>query len=247
MTALLPGKRVLVTGASRGLGRAICERFVLEGARVAFTWTRDEAGAVATLDALRADGGEARAFRCSVLDVTGTTAMVAELEREWGGLDILVNNAGITQAVPFALLEEEDWDRVMDVNVKGTYLTSRVVVRGMIRRRSGVILNVSSLAGVRMLEAPVHYYTSKAAIKGFTEALAKEVAPRGVRVLCLAPGLLEGGLSGGLPEHRLAAYVKHCALRRVGSFEEVAGVAAFLVSDLNGYMVGETVVADGGL
>src|SRR5215831_13606290 len=144
-------------------------------------------------------------------------------------------------------MEEEDWDFVMDTNVKGAFLMSRAVLRGMFRRKSGVILNLGSLAGVRMIEAPVHYYTSKAAIKGFTEALAKEVARHKIRVLCLAPGLLEDGVGRNLPEHKLADYLKHCSLGRVGRFEEVARLAAFLVSDANSYMSGETIVVDGGV
>jgi 3-oxoacyl-[acyl-carrier protein] reductase len=135
----------------------------------------------------------------------------------------------------------------MDVNVKGAFLTARAVLKGMIRRRGGVILNIGSLAGVRMIDAPVHYCASKAALKGLTQALAKEVARYQIRVLCLAPGLLEDGVGRNLPEHRLADYVKHCALSRVGTFAEVARFAAFLVSDANSYMSGETVVMDGGL
>ena len=127
-----------------------------------------------------------------MLDVPGTEAMIAELERAWGALDMLVNNAGVSQNLPLALMEEEDWDRVMDVNVKGTFLTSRAALRGMIRRRRGVVLNIGSLVAVRMMEAPVHYCASKAAIKGLSEALAKEVARYGIRVLCLAPGPARG-------------------------------------------------------
>jgi NAD(P)-dependent dehydrogenase (short-subunit alcohol dehydrogenase family) len=160
---------------------------------------------------------------------------------------VLVNNAGVSQNMPLALMEEEDWDRVMDVNVKGTFLTSRTVLRGMIRRKRGVVLNIGSLAGMRMIDAPVHYCASKAAIKGLTEALAKEVARYGIRVICLAPGLLEEGVGRNLPEHRLADYLKHCALGRVGTFDEIARLAAFLVSGVNGYMSGETVIADGGV
>src|SRR5262249_28405830 len=128
MTAkLLPGKRVLVTGASRGLGRAVCQAVAEEGASVAFTYTRDEEGPRTRREACR----DSRSFKVSVLDTAGTEAMVRELEKEWGGLDILVNNAGVTQVLPFALIEEEDWDHVMDVNVKGAFLTSRAVVPGM--------------------------------------------------------------------------------------------------------------------
>jgi NAD(P)-dependent dehydrogenase (short-subunit alcohol dehydrogenase family) len=248
MPALLDAKRVLITGGARGLGRALACVFAGEGARVAFSYTRDEDGARTTLDAIRSSGADGKSYKASVLDVAATEAMVRDLEESWGGIDVLVNNAGVSQNLPIALMGEEDWDRVMDINVKGTFLTSRAVLRVMIRDgRGGVILNVGSLAGTRMIEAPVHYCASKAAINGLTQAMAKEVARHGVRVICLAPGLLEDGVGRNLPEHRLAAYLKHCALGRVGSFDEVARFAAFLASDANGYMSGETVLMDGGL
>ncbi len=240
----LEGKRALVTGASRGLGRAIGRALAEEGARVAFTWTKDEAGAKEALAALGAQG---LSFRVSVLDRAGTEAMLQDVEKAWGGLDVLVNNAGITQNLPLSLMEEEDFDRVMHVNVKGTFLTSKAVLRAMIRRKAGAILNLGSLAGARMIEAPVHYCASKAAIIGLTQAMAKEVARYGIRVNCLAPGLLEDGLGKNLPDYRLADYLKHCSLKRVGTLDEVARFAAFLVSDANSYMTGETVLMDGGL
>jgi NAD(P)-dependent dehydrogenase (short-subunit alcohol dehydrogenase family) len=240
---LLAGKRALVTGGSRGLGQALCRGLTAAGARVAFTWTRDEEGAQATREGCPG----ARDFRVSVLDTAGTAAMAAALEKEWGGLDVLVNNTGVSQAFPIALLDEEDWDHVMDVNVKGAFLTCKAVLPGMIRRKAGVVLNIGSLAGARMLAAPVHYCASKAALKGMTQAMAKELARYGIRVLCLAPGLLEDGVSRNIPDYSLADYLKHCALGRVGTFAEVADFAAFLVSDLNTYMNGETIVMDGGL
>jgi len=243
----LDGRRVLVTGASRGLGSTIAQTFAACGASVAFSYTRDEEGYRRTLAGIEQAGARGRGYKVSVLDAAGTEAMVKDLEQEWGGVDILVNNAGITQNLPLALMEEEDWDRVMDVNVKGTFLTSRAVIKGMIRRKDGVILNIGSLAGTRMIEAPIHYCASKAAIKGLTSALAKEVARYRIRVLCLAPGLLEDGVGRNLPDHRLKSYLEHCALGRVGTFDEVARFAAFLVSDANGYMTGETVLMDGGL
>jgi len=243
----LRDKRILVTGGSRGLGRAFCVAFAENGARVAFTHTRADDDAQATIEATRTAGSEAVAFRTSVLDIPATTAMVKDLEDRWGGIDILVNNAGVTQNLPLALMEESDWDLVMDVNVKGTFLTSRAVLRGMIRRKGGVILNIGSLAGARMIEAPVHYCASKSALIGLTEALAKEVARYQIRVNCLAPGLLEDGLGRNLPDYRLADYLKHCSLHRVGTFAEVAEFAAFLVSDGNSYMSGETIVMDGGV
>jgi len=240
-------KPALVTGGSRGLGRALCRHLAAAGSPVAFTYTRDEAGAAETLQSIQSAGAEGRAFKVSVLDAAATAAMVQEIESAWGEIHVLVNNASVSQNLPLALMDEEDWDRVVDTNLKGTFVTSKAVLRGMIRRRGGVILNIGSLVSVRMLEAPLHYCASKAGLKGLTESMAKEVARYQIRVNCLAPGLLEGGLGRNLPEHRLAEYLKHCALGRVGTFDEVARLATFLVSDGNTYMSGATIVMDGGV
>ena len=245
----LSKKVALVTGASRGLGRHIVREFVAQGARaVAFTYAKDQKSADATVRAAQSAGDAiVTAHQCNVTDARATELLVRELEKTYGGIDILVNNAGVTQNLPLALIEEEDWDLVIDTNVKGTFLTSRSVLRGMIRRKNGVVVNIGSLAGERMIDAPVHYCTSKAALRGMTEALAKEVGRYGIRVLLLAPGLLEDGLGRNLPEHRLADYLKHCALGRVGTFDEVAELCAFLASDRAGYLTGASVVADGGV
>jgi 3-oxoacyl-[acyl-carrier protein] reductase len=247
MEPRLAKKRVLITGASRGLGRALCQRFAAHGAKVAFTYTRDEAGATATRAAIEAQGQEASAHQVSVLDSEKTASMVRELDARWGGLDVLVNNAGITQNLPLALLEEDDWDKVMDVNVKGTFLTSKAVLRSMIRKKQGVILNIGSLAGVRMIDAPIHYCASKAALVGLTNAMAKDVARHGIRVVCLAPGLLEDGVGRNLPDHRLADYLHHNSLGRVGTFDEVAEMAVFLASEQSSYVTGATLLMDGGV
>jgi NAD(P)-dependent dehydrogenase (short-subunit alcohol dehydrogenase family) len=244
---LLAGKRVLVTGASRGLGRAFCATFAVHGADVAFNYSSDEAGAAQTKASIEASGQRALAFRVSVLEETGLSRMVKEIESAWQGIDALVNNAGVSQPLPLPLMEEADWDHVMDINAKGPFLASRAVLRGMIRRRSGTILNIGSLAGLRLIESPVHYAASKAAIKGFTQSLAKEVARYNVRVNCLAPGLLEEGVGQSLPEHRMQEYLRHVALGRIGTLDEVAQFAAFLISDRNSYMNGETILMDGGL
>ena len=244
---LLNGKNVLITGGSRGLGRSLCKAFAREGANIAFNYMTDEAGAAQTQKEAGAFGTDVQAVRASVADKTAIMEMVNQIEKQWGRIDILVNNAGITQMLPMALLEEEDWDTVMKINAKGTYLVSRTVLRGMIRRRSGKILNISSLAGMKVVEAPVHYAASKAAIKGFTEALAKEVARYNITVNAIAPGLLEGGVGEYLPPYRLKEYLKHCSLGRVGKFDEVSEVAAFMVSDANSYMNGFVLIMDGGL
>ena len=243
----LDDKNILVTGGSRGLGRALCVGFAASGARVAFSYGRDDHGAEQTLAAIRDAGGEGRAYKVSVLDGKGTRGMLVELGKEWGALDVLVNNAGINENLPLALLDEHDWDKVMDVNLKGAFMMARAALRLMIRNKKGVLLNIGSLAGARMLEAPVHYCASKAGLKGMTEALAKEVGRHGIRVICLAPGLLEDGMGRNLPPHRLEAYLHHCSLGRVGRYDEVAKLATFLVSDANGFMHGETLIIDGGV
>ena len=225
----------------------MCVAFATHGARVAFTFNRDDAGAAATLAQVEAAGSDGRSFKASVTDSKATAAVVSEVLTSWNGIDILVNNAAISQNLPVALIDEDDWDRVMDINVKGTFLTTHAVLRPMIRQRAGVILNIGSLAGERMLDAPVHYCASKAAIAGFTRALAKQMSRYAIRVNCLAPGLLEAGLGDAVPEHRLADYLKHCAMGRRGTLAEAAELAAFLISDKNAYMNGEVIVMDGGL
>ena len=241
---LLEGRTALVTGGSRGLGRAICEVFAREGADVAFNYARDDEAAARTVSAIEAHGRRAWSRKVSVLDKPGLKAMIADVEAE-SPIDILVNNAGVGQVVPVALMEEEDWDRMMSINVKGAFLTSQAIMRPMIRRKRGRILNISSLAGIKMMQAPVHYCAAKAALRGFTEGLAKEIGKYGINVNCLAPGILEAGVSVNLPEAKLREYLSNCALGRVGTFEECAEVAAMLVSDRNTYMNGATIVLDG--
>jgi NAD(P)-dependent dehydrogenase (short-subunit alcohol dehydrogenase family) len=242
---LLDGRVALVTGGSRGLGRAVCRTLAREGAAVAFNYSRSRVEAEALVAELRGAGHRAFGYQVSVLDKEGLRQMVRQIEQDLGVIDVLVNNAGVGQVVPLALMEEADWDRLMDVNVKGAFLTSQAVLRGMVRVKRGRILNVSSLAGVKMMQAPVHYCAAKAALKGFTEGLAKEIARYGITVNCLAPGVLEGGVSANLPPTRLEEFLRHCALGRPGTFEEAAEVAAFLVSDRNSYMNGATIVLDG--
>jgi 3-oxoacyl-[acyl-carrier protein] reductase len=247
MSGLLQGKTALVTGGSKGVGRAICLALAREGANVAFNFTRSKKEANELLEKLRELGCKAWAYQVSVTDRVATQNMVRELEAEIGQVDILVNNAGFGQVVPVALMEESDWDQMMDTHVKGAFLTSQAVLRGMIRVGRGRILNMSSLAGVKMMLAPVHYCAAKAAIKGFTEGLAKEVGRYGILVNCIAPGILDEGVSVHLPDNKLKEYLAHCSLGRVGKVEEIAEYVAFLVSDRNSFMNGATVVLDGGV
>src|SRR5512140_2663836 len=236
---LCDGKVALVTGGSRGLGRAICMTLAREGARVAFNYLRSDEDAAATLTALAALGApEASAHKVSVLDKAGLIALAGSLELAHGKIDILVNNAGFGQVVPLALMEEEDWDQMIDTHVKGAFLATQAVLRTMVREKYGRIINVSSLAGVKMMQAPVHYATAKAALRGFTESLAKEVGRYGITVNAIAPGVLDEGVSDHLPPARKEEYLRHCALRRVGTLAEAAEVVAFLASERSAYMNG---------
>jgi NAD(P)-dependent dehydrogenase (short-subunit alcohol dehydrogenase family) len=220
---LLDGRTALVTGGSRGLGRAICAVFAREGARVAFNYARSDA------------------HKVSVLDKAG----LGQIVRDLGKIDILVNNAGLGQVVPLALMEEDDWDQMLDTHVKGAFLATQAVLRVMVRERYGRIINIGSLAGIKMMQAPVHYATAKAALKGFTESLAKEIGRYGITVNCVAPGILDEGVSDHLPPARRDEYLRHCALRRIGTLVEAAEVIAFVASERNSYMNGATVVVDG--
>ena len=244
---LLAGRLALVTGGSRGLGRGICRALIREGARVAFNYSSSEDDAAITLEELRRTG-TAWAHRVSVCDKAGINAMVRAIEAEAGApIDILVNNAGIGQVVPLALMEEEDWDRMMDTHVKGAFIVTQAVLRGMVKAKHGRILNVGSLAGIKMMQAPVHYCTAKAALRGFTESLAKEIGRYGITVNCIAPGILEEGVGDHLPPEKRVDYLRHCAMRRVGTVDEIGELVAMLVSDRNSYMNGATVVVDGGV
>lgn len=251
MTAplLLEGKRILVTGGSRGLGRAISVAFARHGARVALTYSTDDADAAEAAALVRDAGGGAEplVFKGSVADAAHAKTAVDAVAAAWGGVDVVVNCAGITQVLPISLLEEEDWDAVMDVNVKGAYLVTRAALRHMIRQRSGNVLSIGNFASERVIQAPVHYAASKAALRGFTEALAREVGRYGIRVNLLSPGLLEEGMSRGLPQHRLAEYLRHASLGRLGRPRELAELAAFMVSDRSSFMSACKLVADGGL
>jgi NAD(P)-dependent dehydrogenase (short-subunit alcohol dehydrogenase family) len=216
---------------------------------VSFSYSSDEKGAALTLEALKGvfPSGTHSSRKVSVLDYPGLQSWVQAQELAWGTVDILINNAGVSQVMPIALMDEADWDLVMDTNAKGMYLSTRSVIGGMIRRRAGVVLNVGSLAGVRIIEAPIHYCASKAAAKAFTEALCKEVARYKIRVNCIAPGLLEEGVAENLPDYRLEQFLAQVSLHRRGTLEEVAKAMAFMVSERNSYMNGATVLMEGGL
>jgi 3-oxoacyl-[acyl-carrier protein] reductase len=243
---LLEGLRVLVSGGSRGIGQGICTVAAREGARVAFTWSSHAEGAKQTESAIRAAGQEALALQADLCDRAAAGRVVETVEEAWGGLDALVNNAGVSEAVPFVLLGDEDFDAVLELNLLAAFRLCRSAARGMIRRRFGRIVNISSIAGSRSIPGPVHYAASKGALEGLTRSLAHELGPYGVLVNAVAAGIFEAGMRTTIPDHHQKRYVDACALRRFGRPEECGELAAFLLSPRNTYLNGTVTMLDGG-
>ncbi len=258
---MLKDRTAFVTGGTGAIGSAIVRSFAGYGARVAFSFLNEDDKARALERELNKTGsagipageacvsgdGRVKGYPLDVLDKTGSLKTAEQVERDFGPVDILVNNAGITQVMPFALIEEEDWDRMMDVNVKGMFLVTKAFVRGMIRHKKGAVVNLGSLAGMRVLEVPVHYATAKSAVVGFTLSLARELSRYNVRVNAVVPGLLEGGVSSNVPDKQREDYFQHCTVGRAGKPEEVAELVAFLASDRSGYINAQAIHIDGGV
>ncbi|MFC1707166.1 SDR family oxidoreductase [Planctomycetota bacterium] len=244
---MLTGKTALVTGGSGAIGTAICRTLAGYGADVAFTYRSREERAGELGSELEALGRRCLVGSVEARDASAIESFCAQVEEAFDRIDVLVNNLGQTQVMPFALIDSADWDAVMEVNLRSMFLFSKAVARGMIRRRAGVILNLGSIAGHRLLEVPVHYATAKAGVTGFTLSLAKELCRYGIRVNEVTPGLIEGGIGANVSDRQLEEYNHFCALGRPGTPEEVAEVVAFLASDRAAYMNAQSVVISGGL
>jgi NAD(P)-dependent dehydrogenase (short-subunit alcohol dehydrogenase family) len=229
------------------VGTAIVRCLARHGARVAFSYHQQEARARQLEDELAREDRSVRAYPLDLLEAAGPARLAQTIEHEVGPVDVLVNNAGLTQVLPFALIEEEDWDRIMDVNVKGLFLVTKAFVRGMIRRQRGSIVNLGSLAGMRVLEVPVHYATAKSAVVGFTLSLARELSRYRIRVNCVVPGMLTAGVSVNIPDKQQEDYRQHCTAGRAGTPEEVAELVAFLASDRASYINAQAIHIDGGI
>ncbi|MEW6363901.1 MAG: SDR family NAD(P)-dependent oxidoreductase [Acidobacteriota bacterium] len=244
---MLEGMTGLVTGGTGAIGGAICRALGRYGMDVAFAYRRREEEAQRLAAEIEALGRRSLCGAVDGRDGRSVHAFVELVEARFDHIDLLVNNLGITQVMPFALIEEEDWDEMMQVNLKSLFLFTKAVLRGMVRRRQGVILNMGSIAGHRMLDVPVHYATSKAAVTGFTTSLAKEVCRYGIRVNEICPGLVDAGIGTNVSERQLALYNQFCSLARPGKPAEVAELVAFLASDRASYINAQQMVVDGGL
>jgi 3-oxoacyl-[acyl-carrier protein] reductase len=243
----LSGKTALVTGASRGIGRAIALRFAAEGAFVVVNYAGNEAAAGETLAAIEAAGGNAVLSRFDVGSAEQVDAAVKAIVADRGRIDILVNNAGVTRDNLLMRLTEDDFDAVLRTNLKGTFLVTKVVSRQMIRQRYGRIVNMSSVVGEMGNAGQSVYAATKAGILGFTKAMARELASREITVNAIAPGFITTDMTQALPEAARKEFAERIPLGRFGAPEEVAELALFLASDAAAYVTGQVVGINGGM
>ena len=242
---LLDGKTALITGGSRGIGKAIALRFAEEGADVAFAYVSNTAAAGETAAELERFGHRVLSFQADVADTEAAARLVSDVLEAFGRIDILVNNAGVTRDSLLMRMSEENWDKVLDTNLKSVFNMCRAASPAMIGARSGSIINLSSVVGINGNKGQSNYAASKAGVIGFTKSLAKELGARGIRATCIAPGLIDSDMTRELPEEAIKALVADIALKRPGRTEEVAGVALFLASGLSSYVSGEVIGCNG--
>lgn len=235
-------KNVLITGGSGSIGSEICRVFKSYNANVFFTYNKNKEKANALANEIGA-----KAIQLNIESVTDITKKIDELVSEDGPIDILVNNAAVSQILPLSMLDEEDVDYVMNVNIKGTLFVTKAAIKGMIRNKSGTIVNIGSIAGHRMLDVPITYAMTKAAISGLSISLASELKKFGIRVNSVVPGMIEGGVSTGVPDELRKDFIQHCATGREGTAKEVAELVCFVASEKASYINGQNIMIDGGI
>ena len=237
----------LVTGASRGIGRAIALQLAKDGYAVAVHCLHSVDKANAVCEEIRTNGGIAQSYICDVADGNAVDQMVQTIHKELGNVSVLVNNAGIAQQKLFTDITPDEWRRMMAVHVDGTYYTCHAILPQMIRDHHGAIVNISSMWGQTGSSCEVHYSTAKAAVIGFTKALAKEVGPSGIRVNCVAPGVIKTDMLADFDEDTLTALADEAPLCRLGTPEDVAQAVSFLVSEQAGFIIGQVLAPNGGI
>jgi len=244
---LLEGKTALVTGASRGIGRAIVLRLAQEGCNIAFTDLAVNEQAVSVENEIKAFGVKAKAYASDASNFQNTQEVVAQIVKDFGTIDVLVNNAGITKDTLLMRMSEEQWDLVINVNLKSVFNLTKAVQTVMLKQRSGSIVNVSSVVGVAGNAGQANYSASKAGIIGFTKSVAKELGSRNIRCNSVAPGFIITEMTGKLSPEVVEEWQKKIPLGRGGKPEEVANVILFLASDLSSYVTGQNIVICGGM
>jgi 3-oxoacyl-[acyl-carrier protein] reductase len=245
--ALLEGKIALITGASRGIGKAIAQRFVEEGATVVFTYRSSEEKARALESELTASGGTAKGFKSDAGSLAESEALIQEVVAAFGTVDILINNAGITRDTLLMRMSEEQWDDIMQVNLKSCFNLTKAVLRTMLKARSGSIINMSSVVGIQGNAGQANYAASKAGILGFTKSVALELGSRNIRCNAIAPGFIETEMTDALDEATVQGWRDAIPLKRGGKPQDVADACVFLGSDMSAYITGQTLSVDGGM
>ena len=240
----LEGRVALVTGGNRGIGRSIAEHLARAGARVAVVG-RDEARAAEAAAELPGEGHAG--FACDVSDGAAVVALVKAVEAQLGPLDILVNNAGITEDNPLVRISDDAWDRVVDTNLKGAFLLTRTAAKGMMRRRSGRVINITSVVGITGNRGQANYAASKAGLIGLTKSVAKELASRGILCNAVAPGFIETEMTAAMTEEARAGLSETIAVGRLGTGDDVAAAVRFLAGPGAAYITGQVIVVDGGM
>ncbi len=243
----LVGKTALVTGGSRGIGRSIALALANEGANVIINYTSNEERALKVVEEIESFNVKALAIKANVSRTEEIKEMMDRIEEVFDGIDILVNNAGITRDNLVIKMKEEDWDQVMDINLKGVFLCTKAVLRKMIKQKHGRIINLSSVVGVVGNPGQVNYCASKAGVIGFTKSLAKEVAGKNITVNAIAPGFIETDMTNALPDKVKEAMVEVIPMKKYGRPEDIANLAVFLSGDGANYITGQVIHVDGGM
>tara|TARA_R110001592_G_scaffold237306_6_gene496238 strand:+ start:50938 stop:51681 length:744 start_codon:yes stop_codon:yes gene_type:complete len=244
---LLEGKVAIVTGGSRGIGKSICQRFVEEGAIVCFTYLSSEEKARKVEEELSAKGGTVKGFRSDAAKMADAEALVEEVVKQFGRIDIIVNNAGITRDGLLMRMTEENFDAVINTNLKSVFNTTKAAQRTMLKQRSGSIINMSSVVGVKGNAGQANYAASKAGINGFTKSVALELGSRNIRCNAIAPGFIATEMTAELDEKVREEWANTIPLRRAGEGVDVANACVFLASDMSAYISGQVLNVCGGM
>ncbi|MBT5386645.1 MAG: 3-oxoacyl-[acyl-carrier-protein] reductase [Candidatus Marinimicrobia bacterium] len=242
----LSKKIAVITGASRGIGKAMAETYAQAGAHVICV-SRNEDALNGVADLIRSNGGSASVAACNVSDLENFQKLIKDTADNYGSVDILVNNAGITRDTLIMRMSEDDWDTVIDINLKGAFNGIKAVTRTMMKQKSGRIINISSVVGLTGNAGQVNYAASKAGLIGLTKSAAKEIGSRGITVNCIAPGYIATDMTDQLDDQAKDLLISQIPLGRIGSPDDIAATALFLASDEAGYITGQTFTVDGGM